>query len=60
MRWVSSRNAMIFIMDENSAVTDSVSMIGGTATRSFTKPGLIHYCQLDCWDPPDFGTIHVQ
>ncbi len=43
-----------------SGISDSVSFSNGLASRRFDRVGDFSFCAGGCWDPPDFGVIHVR
>ena len=49
----------IYLMEGGHRITDSLDLVGGTATRTFGTPGTVHYCTV-CGEVLDFGVIEVR
>src|SRR5690606_16979059 len=45
---------------EEDAQRHSIDRTATTFKLTFLEPGTFEFCTGGCWDPPDFGTIHVR
>jgi plastocyanin len=59
LSWSDVPQRMLYFMDEKYTTVDSLDLSTGSARRAFPTPGDYRYCSAGCWDPPDFGIIHV-
>ena len=49
----------LYLLTADPTVYETIDLTRGPVTRIFSSPGVFHYCSNNCWDPPEFGTIHV-
>jgi plastocyanin len=57
--WAGVPHRSIYLVDRKAEVLETLELSNGTVTRKFEKPGEYWYCSAACWDPPDFGVVHV-
>jgi hypothetical protein len=57
--WSGVPTNFLWLMDANYSVIEQIDFTSGLAKREFNTPGTYRYCSGGCWDPPDFGVIHV-
>lgn len=58
--WSGVPQRMLYLFDADYyAVVDSLDLSNGSATLKLLTPGAHPYCSAACWDPPDYGIIHV-
>lgn len=57
--WSSVPHRMLYLLDPQYTVVDSLDLSTGSATRKFETPGKYNYCSAGCWDPPDYGVVYV-
>ena len=60
VEWQGSPSVDLWLLDANYGFLERLDMTGGVAKRTFEVPGKYRYCSGGCWDPPDFGVIHVR
>lgn len=60
VRWATNQKTMLWFTDADYRVVDSLDLRGGSATRRFETPGTVRYCTGGCWDPQEWGVIHIE
>jgi plastocyanin len=58
--WSLAPTETLWLMDADYRHLDSLDLRRGSAPRTFDVAGTYRYCSGGCWDPPDFGVIHVK
>lgn len=57
--WSGVRHRMLYLMDKDFAVLDSLDLSTGSAALKLVTEGQYRYCSASCWEPPDFGIVYV-
>jgi plastocyanin len=59
LSWSEVPHRMLYLLDTEYSVMDSLDLSTGSTTRKFETAGEYRYCSAGCWDPPDFGVVYV-
>jgi len=57
--WSDMPHRMLYLLDKRYVAIDSVDLSTGSAKLRLMTKGEHRYCSAACWDPPDFGIVHV-
>ncbi len=58
--WSGVPHGMLYLLDKDYTIVDSLDLSAGSVTKTFKVSGTFRYCSAGCWDPPDFGVVHVR
>lgn len=50
---------MLFLLDKNHEVVDSLDLTTGSATLRLMTAGEYPYCSAGCLTAPDYGIVYV-